>query len=152
MWFLPKRSDPDCQGAARQESKTYGRSDSRGHERRTLPLHDVLPRSGRDQTRGEGDRCKTCASREGGRMKPVAGIPKHVADVLESVGTTSRRNLLKNAGMFVMSFAAIGTGPLTAPVEAQPPAKTGPYPDVDFHQLDSWIVIHEDSSVTFYVG
>ena len=28
----------------------------------------------------------------------------------------------------------------------------GPYPDPDFRQLDSWIVIHEDSTATFYVG
>src|SRR5262249_27989318 len=28
----------------------------------------------------------------------------------------------------------------------------GPYPDVDFHQLDSWLVIHDDGSATFYVG
>jgi CO/xanthine dehydrogenase Mo-binding subunit len=28
----------------------------------------------------------------------------------------------------------------------------GPYPDIDFHQVDSWIVIHEDNSATFYVG
>ena len=29
---------------------------------------------------------------------------------------------------------------------------TGPYPDLDFHQLDSWIVIHQDNTATFYVG
>ena len=28
----------------------------------------------------------------------------------------------------------------------------GPYPDPNFRQLDSWIVIHEDSTATFYVG
>ena len=28
----------------------------------------------------------------------------------------------------------------------------GPYPDPDFRQLDSWIVIHEDNTATFYVG
>ncbi|HEY3836461.1 MAG TPA: molybdopterin cofactor-binding domain-containing protein, partial [Bryobacteraceae bacterium] len=63
-------------------------------------------------------------------------IPKHVADVL------SRRDLLKGAGMLVVSYAA----PLAI---AQP---AGPYPDVDFHQLDSWIVVHQDNSATFYVG
>src|SRR5262245_195390 len=29
---------------------------------------------------------------------------------------------------------------------------SGPYPDPDFRQLDSWIVIHEDNTATFYVG
>jgi nicotinate dehydrogenase subunit B len=28
----------------------------------------------------------------------------------------------------------------------------GPYPDPDFRQLDSWIVIREDNTATFYVG
>ncbi|MGH9257288.1 MAG: molybdopterin cofactor-binding domain-containing protein, partial [Vicinamibacterales bacterium] len=27
-----------------------------------------------------------------------------------------------------------------------------PYPDPDFRQLDSWIVIHQDNTATFYVG
>jgi nicotinate dehydrogenase subunit B len=86
-------------------------------------------------------------------MTTATGIPKHVEDILESIGgTTSRRNLLKNAGLLVVSFAAAGTSPLISRANAQAPAKAGPYPDVDFRQVDSWIVIHEDSSVTFYVG
>jgi CO/xanthine dehydrogenase Mo-binding subunit len=28
----------------------------------------------------------------------------------------------------------------------------GPYPDPNFRQLDSWIVIHQDNTATFYVG
>src|SRR6185436_14256834 len=28
----------------------------------------------------------------------------------------------------------------------------GPYPDIDFHQLDSWIVIRENNTATFFVG
>ncbi len=83
----------------------------------------------------------------------LPGIPKHVEDVLESMaGTTSRRNLLKSAGMLVVSFAAAGTGPFASPAKAQTPASADPYPDVDFHQVDSWIVIREDGSATFYVG
>ncbi len=73
-------------------------------------------------------------------MIPVARIPKHVEDAL------SRRNLLKSAGMLVVSFAGVN------PRRANAQAPAGPYPEVDFHQLDSWIVIHEDSSAIFYVG
>ncbi len=73
-------------------------------------------------------------------MTPVTGIPKHVE------ATLSRRNLLKSAGMLVVSFAGFDPGE----ADAQP--ASGRYPEVDFHQLDSWIVIHEDSSATFYVG
>ena len=28
----------------------------------------------------------------------------------------------------------------------------GPYPDINFRQLDSWIVIHQNNTATFYVG
>jgi CO/xanthine dehydrogenase Mo-binding subunit len=75
-------------------------------------------------------------------MRTFTSIPKHVEEMLEK---TSRRDLLKGAGMLVVSLAA-GNRPLTAQTSA------GPYPDVDFHQVDSWIVIHRDSSATFYVG
>ncbi len=73
-------------------------------------------------------------------------------------GTTSRRNLLKSAGMLVVGLSATGTG---APHHYEcgsrgraqsAAAAAGPYPDPDFRQLDSWIVIHEDSTATFYVG
>jgi nicotinate dehydrogenase subunit B len=84
-------------------------------------------------------------------MTTFTKIPKQVEDVLENMGgTISRRNLLKSAGLLVVSFA---TSPVTPPANAQAPAaKSGPYPDPDFRQLDSWIVIHDDSSATFYVG
>jgi len=87
-------------------------------------------------------------------MTNFTTIPKQVEDVLENMGgTISRRDLLKSAGMLVVSFAAVGTSPVTPPANAQTPAaQSGPYPDPDFRQLDSWIVIHEDSSATFYVG
>jgi CO/xanthine dehydrogenase Mo-binding subunit len=41
-------------------------------------------------------------------------------------------------------------GPFVAHLSAQ--AVPGPYPDIDFRQLDSWIVIRPDSTATFYVG
>src|SRR5438552_17779365 len=40
-----------------------------------------------------------------------------------------------------------GDNPIAAVFEAD-----GPYPDPDFRQLDSWIVIREDNTATFYVG
>ena len=79
----------------------------------------------------------------------ASGVPKQVEEVL----TTNRRGFLKNAGFLVVSFAA-GAGAVTE-AEAQSGSGTqgsGPYPDPDFHQLDSWIVIHDDNTATFYVG
>jgi nicotinate dehydrogenase subunit B len=75
-------------------------------------------------------------------------IPKHVEDALR----THRRGFLKSAGLLVVSFAT-GGGALVTEAAAQPVGQpTGPYPDPDFRQLDSWIVIHENNTATFYVG
>ena len=63
----------------------------------------------------------------------------------------SRRDFLKTSGMLVVSVgaarAAMFAGPLGAAAQA-----AGPYPDPDFRQLDSWIVVHGDNTATFYVG
>ena len=77
-------------------------------------------------------------------------IPKHVEEAL----STHRRAFLKSAGLLVVSFATGGNALITEAVAkdstaAQP---AGPYPDPDFRQLDSWIVIHENNTATFYVG
>src|SRR5438034_8976686 len=93
-------------------------------------------------------------------MTPFTNIPKEVEEVLEKwTGTTSRRNFLKSSGLFVVSFSAaavagaspLGNEPRGASAQAAPQA-AGPYPDPNFRQLDSWIVIHEDNTATFYVG
>jgi len=63
-------------------------------------------------------------------------IPRQI----EAALATSRRGFLQSAGLFAVSLA---THAQTAP---------GPYRDPDFHQLDSWIVIHQDNTATFYVG
>jgi CO/xanthine dehydrogenase Mo-binding subunit len=63
----------------------------------------------------------------------------------------SRRDFLKTSGMLVVSIgaarAAMFAGPLGAAAQA-----AGPYPDPDFRQLDSWIVVHGDNTAAFYVG
>jgi CO/xanthine dehydrogenase Mo-binding subunit len=61
---------------------------------------------------------------------------------------SSRRDFLKTSGVLVVSVGALGIAdPLALIAQA-----TGPYPDPDFRQLDSWIAIHEDNTATFYVG
>ena len=80
-------------------------------------------------------------------------------------GSTSRRDFLKSSGLFVLGFSgvgAVGTGRRGSPAEpgdAQPgdapapdPGETPLYPEPDFLQLDSWLVVHEDGTATFYVG
>src|SRR3984893_1312580 len=122
-----------------------------------MPLHDVLPRSGCHKARRQDDRrCAGGFGEGGGRVTTLTNVPKHVEDGLDKLTLTpSRRNFLKSAGLLVVSFSAAGTDPLITGASAQTPAGfqgTGPYHDPDFHQLDSWIVIHEDNTATFYVG
>ena len=61
------------------------------------------------------------------------------------ISDTSRREFIKMSGMLVVGIAAAGREPLLG-------QSAGPYADPDFRQLDSWIVIRQDNTATFYVG
>jgi nicotinate dehydrogenase subunit B len=65
-------------------------------------------------------------------------IPARIEELL----TINRRGFLRSAGLLAVSFRGFAAAP-------QGP---GPYPTPDFHQIDSWIVIHPDNTATFYVG
>src|SRR5205823_3254432 len=87
-----------------------------------VPLHDVLPHPGSHQARGREE-------------------------------LMIRRDFLKTSGALIIGISAGAiVGPFTIDdVDAQGAAR-GLYPDPDYHQLDSWIVIHADNTATFYVG
>src|SRR4051795_12232847 len=83
-------------------------------------------------------------------MSSSASIPRQIEDAL----VTHRRGFLKSAGMLAVSFGVFGRTAI-AEREAQSNSsvrESGPYHDPDFHQVDSWIVIHENNTATFYVG
>jgi nicotinate dehydrogenase subunit B len=89
-------------------------------------------------------------------MRAFTGVPRQVADTLEQrTIPISRRSFLKTSGMLVVSVSAatsVGSEAFGASsIEAAGP-NDGPYPEANFRQLDSWVVIHEDSTATFYVG
>ncbi len=69
---------------------------------------------------------------------------------------TRRREFLKQSGQLVVSLGAWCSTPGFAEAWAGQTAPgvrgSGPYPDKDFLQLDSWIVVREDNTATFYVG
>ena len=82
-------------------------------------------------------------------MTEFTNVPKEVEEILGRTNpTTSRRSFLKTSGLFVVSLstaAVSGSGGLGAvSSQAAPAQAAGPYPDPDFRQLDSWIVIHEE--------
>ena len=67
------------------------------------------------------------------------------------MSATSRRTFIQTSGMHVASVAAISVEGVEAFLQrAASPA--GLYPDLDFLQLDSWIVIRPDNTATFFVG
>jgi len=83
-------------------------------------------------------------------MTAFTKIPKQVEEIL-----SSRREFLKTSGLFVVTLGAAAAGIATLMTDhsgAASPQAAGPYPDRDYRQLDSWIVIHENNTATFYVG
>ena len=88
-------------------------------------------------------------------MSTLTNVPKDVEALLDKWSAASRRDFLKTSGMLVVSFSAAAiVSPIVtaAGASASAPDGPGPYPDPDFRQLDSWIVIHEDNTATFFVG
>ena len=82
-------------------------------------------------------------------MSTTLQLPQAIEAALQRINpSTSRRNFLASSGALVLSLG-LGTVP-GARVLAQ--AAAGPYPDPDFLQLDTWIVIHPDNTATFFVG
>ena len=71
-------------------------------------------------------------------------------ELQKSALTPSRRNFLKTAGFLAVGIAASNADEIVPSASAQ--ARSGPYIDPDYHQLDSWVVIHQDGTATFYVG
>ena len=71
--------------------------------------------------------------------------------------TQSRREFLRTSGYLIVSGSAFLPGGVLAAKDLDSLVEigaqgAGPYPDVDFHQLDSWIVIRSDNTATFFVG
>ncbi len=77
-------------------------------------------------------------------------LPKAIEDALLRINpSTSRRNFLASSGALVLS---LGMGALPGGRVLAQALAAGPYPDPDFLQLDTWIVIHPDNTATFLVG
>lgn len=83
-------------------------------------------------------------------MSTVLRFPRAIEEALQRVNpATSRRNFLASSGVLVLS---LGMGAVPGGRALAQALVAGPYPDPDFLQLDTWIVIHPDNSATFFVG
>jgi nicotinate dehydrogenase subunit B len=86
-------------------------------------------------------------------MTSFSNIPQQIEQELEDWNRrTPRRSFLKSAGLLVVTWGASLPVPEARAQTARPKPDAGLYPDPDYRQLDSWIVIHEDNTATFYVG
>ena len=87
-------------------------------------------------------------------MGTFTPIPASVESLLEERHGSSRREFLRTSGRLAFTVAAVAAAApfVDAVAGAQAPAAAGPYRDPDYKQLDSWIVIHQDNTATFYVG
>ena len=63
----------------------------------------------------------------------------------------SRREFLRASGYLIVSGGVLSLAPDQLLAQASG-SGVGPYPDPDFLQLDSWIVIRADNTATFFVG
>src|SRR5687767_6036389 len=63
----------------------------------------------------------------------------------------TRREFIQTSGFLIASATAVALEGVGAHFSVAAQA-AGPYPDVDFRQLDSWIVVRPDNTATFFVG
>jgi hypothetical protein len=83
-------------------------------------------------------------------MSTTLRFPKPIEDALRSLNPSiSRRGFLGSSGALVLSLSVSAIPGGRAFAQA---VGAGPYPDRDFRQLDTWIVIHPDNTATFFVG
>ena len=123
-------------------------------------------RNGRRPSNGEVDRragqVPSAGRRDAQRGRGPMNGERQVVPSLDDAlarwgGTTSRRDFLKTSGLFVFGMSGVGSagagrwGFGTEPAGAES-AEPASWPDPDFLQLDSWLVVHEDGTATFYVG
>ncbi len=77
-------------------------------------------------------------------------FPKAIEDAFRGLDAPlSRRSFLRSSGALVVTLSLDAVPGGRALAQA---AGAGPYPDPDFRQLDTWIVIHPDNTATFFVG
>jgi nicotinate dehydrogenase subunit B len=66
---------------------------------------------------------------------------------------SGRRDFLRQSGALIVGLTTMPVGDVLAgQAAATVGAAAGPYPDLDFRQLDSWIVVRADNTATFFVG
>src|SRR5687767_1542008 len=102
-------------------------------------MHDLLSSPGGDPACGA--RAHGCRRKQ---MSNAVQLPKAVQDAVLGLDQASRRDFLKASGALVISLS-VATLPGAIALAAEP-AAVSLYPDPDFLQIDTWIVIHPDNT------
>jgi nicotinate dehydrogenase subunit B len=85
-------------------------------------------------------------------LDPAVDTTTEPAQDATRLGMT-RRDFFKSSGMLVVGISTMSlANPLSVEAAQGSSSGPGPYPDPDYKQLDSWIVIRQDNTATFYVG
>src|SRR3984893_2296410 len=146
MRLLRERRDHDRQGFPGSESESGRRRHPAGDVRRVVPVRRERSHDSRDQA--------LCAGGES--MKPAdalrtltASMTPDASAALERSGM-SRRRFIKGSGALIVGFSAarLTNGLGTAPGSAIAQRLDG----AGSNQLDSWIAIAADGTVTAYTG
>lgn len=86
-------------------------------------------------------------------MNSSLQLPRIIIDALRRANpSAARRNFLASSGALVLSLGVSSGAGSRAFAQAAQALAGGPYPDPDYLQLDTWIVIHPDNTATFFVG
>ena len=86
-------------------------------------------------------------------MRDITDAPEGLVQALDRWdGKTTRREFLQRSGLFVFGARMADVAPFVWHSGSADQTATGPYPDVDFRHLDSWIVVRDNGTATFYVG
>jgi CO/xanthine dehydrogenase Mo-binding subunit len=83
-------------------------------------------------------------------MSGSLSLPAVIEDAIRGTShTSSRRDFIRASGalVFTVGMKFVPGGDALAQAAA-----ADPYPDPDYLQLDTWIVIHPDNTATFFVG
>src|SRR5213083_1982357 len=142
MRVLYQRHHSNGQSFPRSESESVGLRNQAGDVRRPVPVWRECANHTRYQA----------VCRGGESVKPLDTLKAMSPDALgalESAGI-SRRKFIKGSGALIITFSmgGLASPPGAAPGQAVPPDFNGP----GSGQLDSWIAIGADGSVTAYTG
>src|SRR5581483_9080587 len=137
LWLLPERHDDPGRRSLEHDEESDGGSDPDGDERSSLPLWDLSADPDGDQAGRRGD-----------------GEGRQVMTGFMHERAISRKTFVKGGGALIVGFSLAGTAGKAQAANANTPF--GQRSPADFlpdpFQIDSWITVNADNTVTVTHG